>query len=236
VTTVWTDERAYYPVHAVPYTPASHFATGKGDAGFRAKLKIAADLAIRAQAAGLAFRAVAADSAYGDQDDFRAELAEAGLPFVMALKPRRGTWAYRENAHTPGDAVRGLLWGGPGEPGEWQSVTRAFRDGDTEAWWAADATLAERGGGRTAPGGWWWRPPIRTPCQAKRSGTWSRTCPGPAAPVSGKVPGQPQTWPRSCGSTGCATEWSKATSRSRTSSAGPTSRSAPTSPSAATRH
>ena len=36
------------------------------------------------------FRAVAADSAYGDQDGFRGELAEAGLPFVMALKPRRG--------------------------------------------------------------------------------------------------------------------------------------------------
>jgi SRSO17 transposase len=35
-----------------------------------------------------------ADSAYGDQDGFRAELAGAGLPFVMALKPRRGTWAY----------------------------------------------------------------------------------------------------------------------------------------------
>ena len=42
-----------------------------------------------------------ADSAYGDQDGFRAELAEAGLPFVMALKPRRGTWAYGPDAHTP---------------------------------------------------------------------------------------------------------------------------------------
>jgi hypothetical protein len=29
-----------------------------------------------------------------------AELAEAGLPFVMALKPRRGTWAYGADAHT----------------------------------------------------------------------------------------------------------------------------------------
>ncbi len=54
-----------------------------------------------AQAAGFAFRAVAADRAYGDQDGFRGELAEAGLPFVMALKPRRGTWAYGPDAHTP---------------------------------------------------------------------------------------------------------------------------------------
>jgi SRSO17 transposase len=88
---VRADERLYYPVHAVPYTPARHFAKGKSDPGFRTKLAIGADLAIRARAAGFAFRAVAAESAYGDQDGFRGELAEAGLPFVMALKPRHGT-------------------------------------------------------------------------------------------------------------------------------------------------
>src|SRR5262245_34902298 len=71
---------------------------GKNDPAFWTKLAIGADLAIRARDAGLAFRAVAADSAYGDQDGFRAELAEAGLPFVMALKPRRGTWAYGADA------------------------------------------------------------------------------------------------------------------------------------------
>ena len=75
VTTVWADERLYYPVHAVPYTPARHFAKGKSDPAFRTKLAIGADLAIRARAAGFAFRAVAADSAYGDQDGFRGELA-----------------------------------------------------------------------------------------------------------------------------------------------------------------
>src|SRR6266550_4411497 len=94
VTTLWADERVYYPVHAVPYTPARHFAKGKNDPAFRTKLAIGADLAVRARAAGFTFRAVAADSAYGDQDGFRAELSEAGLPFVMALKPRRGMWAY----------------------------------------------------------------------------------------------------------------------------------------------
>jgi hypothetical protein len=39
---------------------------------------------------GPAFRADVADCGYGDQDGFRAELAGAGLPFVMALRPRRG--------------------------------------------------------------------------------------------------------------------------------------------------
>ena len=38
VTTVWADERVYYPVHAVPYTPARHFAKGKNDPEFRTKL------------------------------------------------------------------------------------------------------------------------------------------------------------------------------------------------------
>ncbi|HYB18111.1 MAG TPA: IS701 family transposase [Streptosporangiaceae bacterium] len=144
VTTVWADERLYYPVHAVPYTPARHFAKGKSDPGFRTKLAIGAGLAARAREAGFTFRAVAADSAYGDQDGFRAELAEAGLPFVMALKPRRGTWAYGPDAHTPVDAARALAWDGPDEPGDWRPVTRAFRDGHTETWYAADARL-----------GWW---------------------------------------------------------------------------------
>jgi hypothetical protein len=144
VTTVRADERLYYPVHAVPYTPARHFAKGKSDPAFRTKLAIGADLAVRARAAGFVFRAVAADSAYGDQDGFRSELAEAGLPFVMALKPRHGTWAYGADACTPADAARALAWHGPADPGDWQAVTRTFRDGHTETWYAADATL-----------GWW---------------------------------------------------------------------------------
>jgi hypothetical protein len=144
VTTVWADERVYYPVHAVPYTPARHFAKGKNDPSFRTKLAIGAALALRAREAGVAFRAVCADSAYGDQDGFRAELSGAGLPFVMALKPRRGTWAYGDDAHTPVDAARELAWGGPEDPGDWTAVTRTFRDGHAETWQAADARL-----------GWW---------------------------------------------------------------------------------
>jgi hypothetical protein len=99
---------------------------------------------VQARAAGFVFRAAVADSAYGDQDGFRGELAEAGLPFVMALKPRRGTWAYGADAYTPADAARALAWYGPDDPGDWQPVTRAFRDGHTGTCFAADAAL-----------GWW---------------------------------------------------------------------------------
>ena len=52
----------------------------------------------------------------------------------MALKPRRGTWAYGADAHTPVDAARELAWGGPEDPGDWHPVTRAFRDGHAETW------------------------------------------------------------------------------------------------------
>src|SRR6266700_2104283 len=141
VTTLWADERVYYPVHAVPYTPARHFAKGKNDPAFRTKLAIGADLAVQAREAGFAFCAVVADCAYGDQDGFRAELAEAGLPFVMALRPHRGTWARDADAHTPVDAARALAWDGPDDPGDWRPVTRTFRDGHAETWWAADARL-----------------------------------------------------------------------------------------------
>jgi hypothetical protein len=98
VTTLWADERVHYPLHAVPYTPARPFPKGRNDPGFRTKLRIGAESAAQAREAGFVFRAVAADRAYGDQDGFRGELREAGPPFVMALKPRHGTWAYGDRA------------------------------------------------------------------------------------------------------------------------------------------
>ena len=45
-----------------------------------------------------------------------------------------------QDAHTPADAARALAWDGPDDPGDWQAVTRTFRDGHAETWWAADAT------------------------------------------------------------------------------------------------
>ncbi len=52
VTTLWADERLCYPLDAVLYTLARHFAKGKSDPAFRTKLAIGADLAVRAKAAG----------------------------------------------------------------------------------------------------------------------------------------------------------------------------------------
>ena len=132
VTTVWADERLSYPVHAVPYTPARHFARGKSDPGFRTKLAIGADRAVRARDAGFTFRAVAADSAYGDQDGFRAELADAGLPVRDGAQTAPGHLGLRPGRAHSGRRGRALAWGGPDDPGDWHPVTRTFRDGHTE--------------------------------------------------------------------------------------------------------
>jgi hypothetical protein len=141
VTSLWADERCYWPVHAVPYTPASRLAKGKRDPGFRTKPQLAVELVQAARQAGIEFRAVVADCFYGDNPGFTDALLAAKVPFVLALKPRKGTWAPAEAAHTPVEAAGELGWRGPTKPGRWRRVTRRFRDGHTEIWWAADATL-----------------------------------------------------------------------------------------------
>ena len=65
-------------------------------------------------------------------------------PVPDPVDPRDLRQARGPDAHTPVDAARALAWHGPEDPGDWQPVTRAFPDGHTETWYAADATL-----------GWW---------------------------------------------------------------------------------
>jgi hypothetical protein len=141
VTSLWADARCYWPLHAVPYTPASRLAKGKSDPGFRTKPQLAVELVEAARQAKIPFRAVVADCFYGDNTGFVEALGHAGVAFVLALKPRKGTWAPADEPHTPVEAARELGWGGPGRPGAWRRVTRRFRDGHTETWWAADARL-----------------------------------------------------------------------------------------------
>ena len=141
VTSLWADARCYWPLHAVPYTPASRLAKGKSDPGFRTKPQLAVELVEAARQARIPFRAVVADCFYGDNTGFVEALGRAGVAFVLALKPRKGIWAPDEEPHTPVEAARALGWGGLSRPGAWRRVTRRFRDGHAETWWAADATL-----------------------------------------------------------------------------------------------
>jgi DDE superfamily endonuclease len=141
VSSLWADERVYYPLHVRPYTPAQRLPKGQRDPAFRTKPQLAAELVEAAVPAGVPFRAVVADCAYGDSDAFLDALGRAGRPYVLALKPSRGTWAPIDQPHTALEAAEELRWGGADDPGDWTPIERQFRDGHTETWWAAEVHL-----------------------------------------------------------------------------------------------
>lgn len=145
VTSLWADERIYYPLAVQPYTPAERLPKGKKDPAFRTKPQIAIELVDAALAAGVVFRAVVADCFYGENETFEGELSAASLPYVLGLKPSKGIWAPAEAVHTPKEAAWELCWDGPEAPGDWTKVVRRFRDGHEEDWWAADLTFGPYG-------------------------------------------------------------------------------------------
>src|SRR5258706_8231146 len=120
VTSLWADERVYYPLHVRPYTPAARLAGGKQHPAFRTKPQLALELVAAARAAGIPFRAVVADSLYGEHPEFTRTLWQAGTPLVLAVKPSPVGWTVppepesprggadrprvgkRQNAHRPG--------------------------------------------------------------------------------------------------------------------------------------
>jgi hypothetical protein len=147
VTSLWASERVYWPVHVVPYTPASRLPKGTRDPAFRTKPQLAVELIDAARKAGIGFRAVVADCFYGDNTGFTEALGAAGAAYVLAVKPRKGVWAPAEEAHTPREAAAELAWTSPEQPGDWTPIQRRFRDGHAETWWAADAALPAAGWG-----------------------------------------------------------------------------------------
>jgi hypothetical protein len=138
VSSVWADESIYYPLHIEPYEPAERLPGGRADAAFRTKPQIGVDLVDRAREAHIPFRAVVADSVYGESPNFEGELWKAKVPYVLSLRPHKGRWAEVEAAHTPQEATQRLRWNGPEDPGEWKAILRRFRDGHEERWWATE--------------------------------------------------------------------------------------------------
>ncbi len=145
VTSLWADERISYPLHVKPYTPAARLPKGKADPAFRTKPQLAVELVDAALEAGFSFRAVVAACCYGEHATFEGALADAGLPYVLALKPSSGIWTPAAAVQTPEEAARALGWGGPDDPGDWTPVVRRFRDGHEETWWAADVSSGPYG-------------------------------------------------------------------------------------------
>ena len=142
VSSLYADERLYYPLAVEPYTPEHHFEGGKKDPEFRTKPQIAWELVEQALKMELPFRAVVADSLYGENTDFCETLLEANIPFVMALGPSHAWWAPPEQVGNVWEAALVSTvssWSGPEQPGDWVGLERSFRDGRVEQWWALEA-------------------------------------------------------------------------------------------------
>lgn len=142
VISLWAHELRYYPLHVKPYTPESRLAGSKQDPNFATKPQIALELIERAQAAGIAFKAIVADCFYGDNNALEGTLQERRLPYVLAHRATIGRgWAPAEAAHSFEEAAQRL------PRSAWQKIERRFRDGHTEQWWAAELTLPGYGRG-----------------------------------------------------------------------------------------
>jgi DDE superfamily endonuclease len=144
VTSLWADERVYYPLHVRPYTPAARLAGGKQHPAFRTKPQLALELVHAARAAGIPFRAVVADSLYGEHHEFTRTLAQAEIPLVLAIKPSQMVWTPAPEPHSPFEAAQRVRWRARQDarhPGAWTAVVRRFHDGHEETWWAVDLAL-----------------------------------------------------------------------------------------------
>jgi hypothetical protein len=142
VSSLWADESVYWPVAFEPYTPAHHFQGGKQDPKFRTKLKIARELVeLCAVEEGIPFKAVVADSFYGEDEDFKRSLEELGVGYVLALKPSHAWWHKIGEVGSPWEAAAAAEWEDAQHPGDWERVVRHFRDGHEEVWWALEVDV-----------------------------------------------------------------------------------------------
>ena len=152
VSSLFADEEMYYPLEVEPYTPSHHFRSGKDDPEFRTKLKIACRLVERAVEMEVPFRAVVADSFYGEDRGFKRSLEDSGAGYVLSLKKSHSWW------HAPGtigalwEAALAAGWGDAGHPGGWQRVVRTFRDGHREGRWALEVEAGPYGTERAKRG------------------------------------------------------------------------------------
>jgi SRSO17 transposase len=145
VSSLWADERVYYPLEVEPYTPESYFAKGKKDPQFRTKLKIALELVKQAIQEQIPFRAMVADSFYGEDRGLKLGLRKLGVPYVMALKPSHAWWHPEDVAGTLQDVAHEAGWVSAEQPGQWVRITRTFRDGSTQDWWAVEIVAGPYG-------------------------------------------------------------------------------------------
>jgi len=149
VSSLWADEEVYYPLEVEPYTPESYFAQGKHDPAFRTKPKIALQLVQHAVEQKWPFRAVVADSLYGEDRGLRAGLRQVQVPYVLALNPAHAWWHPEGVAGSVREVAQEAGWVSAEQSGHWMRITRTFRDGSTQDWWAVEIVAGPYGPGKT---------------------------------------------------------------------------------------
>ena len=119
---------------------------------------------------GIPFRAVVADSFYGEDWGFKSALEELGVGYVLALKPSHAWWHRVGEIGSPWAAAvaAGEGWEDEGPPGEWVKLMRSFRDGHQEVWWALEVDVGAYGPQRR------WRSVVATtdPKELAEKATW----------------------------------------------------------------
>jgi SRSO17 transposase len=141
VSSLWADEQVYYPIEVEPYTPAAWFEGGKANPAFRTKLRIGVELVARALALKVPFRAVVADCFYGEDRGFREGLEALGVGYVLALKPSHSWWHHVSEIGSLEEYAHAQVWHSAQQPGNWVALTRTFRDGHQEQWWALEVRV-----------------------------------------------------------------------------------------------
>jgi hypothetical protein len=130
-----------------PTLPLTTSRVAKNDPGFRTKLKIASELVEMAVGRGSPFRAVVADSFYGEDEGFKRRLSELGAGYVLALKPSHAWWHKMGEIGSLWEAAiaAGEAWRDARHPGDWVKVVRSFKDGHQEEWWALEVDVGPYG-------------------------------------------------------------------------------------------
>ncbi len=86
-----------------------------------------------------------ADSFYGEHAGFTSGLTQRGVPYVVALKPSHAWWAPAEAIGAVWEVAAQGGWERPQQPGAWHAVTRQYRDGHQETWWALEGVAGPYG-------------------------------------------------------------------------------------------
>ena len=144
VTTVWTDGRVYYPLHAHPYPcPPLRPRTFRSrlpheTATVRCSRGPPEGGGLRLPGSGRRLRLLRQRRLVSRAARGRPGLRGGAQAAPRYLGPSRPP-------HTPTEAAQALTWRDARRPGDWTPVERHFRDGHTETWWAADARLGGYG-------------------------------------------------------------------------------------------